>query len=267
MQYKSTLIKLAIFALGAASGFLVAKKVYEGYYAAIAQEEIDSVREAFQDYKKIPGLDHSKGVEENGMSDEEYAERNKVSEEQPERTNRNSLTRSSLDGNMAEQAKKNYNLAGINKQHEEPDLDEEEEGEPVTDAAGKTQQEMDLTQIDRTLPYIIDDQEFTNEFDHHDKVSLYYYREDDVLCDEHEEVINNIEETVGYDAISTLDMQTTVWVRNEPLCIDYEIISINKSYAELVHGIGTEPNLSPREAYQRKQKKQQQQHRKENGDE
>ncbi len=255
MYYKSTLLKVAIFAVGAATGFIVAKKVYEKYYTDLAQEEIDSVKEAFERQDARLREPYNK---ENGMSDEEYAEKNE--EEKVERTNRNALTRSSLDGNPYEQAKRNYNLAGI--KHEETDADEEEEEQPVTDAAGKTEEEMDLTQVDRTMPYIIDDQEFTNEFDHHDKISLYYYKVDDVLCDEHEEVINDIEEKVGYDALAALDMQTTVWVRNEPLCIDYEIISINKAYAELVHGIGVEPNLSPREAYLRKQKK-----RREQGDE
>lgn len=255
MYYKTVLLKVAIFAVGAATGFIVAKKVYEKYYADLAQEEIDSVKEAFERQDARLREPYNK---ENGMFDEEYAEKNE--EEKVERTNRNALTRSSLDGNPYEQAKRNYNLAGI--EHEETDADEEEEEQPVTDAAGKTEEEMDLTQVDRTMPYIIDDQEFTNEFDHHDKISLYYYRGDDVLCDEHEEVINDIEETVGYDALAALDMQTTVWVRNEPLCIDYEIISINKAYAEQVYGIGLEPNLSPREAYLRKQKK-----RREQGDE
>lgn len=248
MYYKSALLKVAIFAMGAATGFIVAKKVYEKYYADIAQEEIDSVKEAFERQDARLREPYNK---ENVITDEE---------EKIERTNRNALTRSSLDGNVNEQAKRNYNLAGV--KYEETDVDEEEEEQPVTDAAGKTEEEMDLTRVDRTQPYIIDDQEFTNEFDHHDKISLYYYKEDDVLCDEHEEVINDIEEKVGYDALAALDMQTTVWVRNEPLCIDYEIISINKSYAELVHGIGVEPNLSPREAYLRKQKK-----RREQGDE
>ena len=48
MYYKSTLLKVAIFAVGAATGFIVAKKVYEKYYADLAQEEIDSVKEAFE---------------------------------------------------------------------------------------------------------------------------------------------------------------------------------------------------------------------------
>ena len=241
MYYKSVLIKVAIFTLGGAVGFLVAKKVYEGYYAAIAQEEIESVKETFANYKSI------KPDRSNGMTNEEYAKT------QEKRNNNNPLAHSSLEGNPYEQAKKNYNLAGI--KHEEPDEEDEERDEPVTDAAGKTEEEMDLSKVDRTQPYIIDDREFSEEFEHHDKISLYYYRVDDVLCDEHEEIINDIEEKVGYEALSTLDMQTTVWVRNEPLCIDYEIISINKSFAESVHGIGIEPNLSPREKYLRQEKR------------
>ena len=260
MHYKAVLLKVAIFALGVGSGFLIGKKVYEAYYAQLAQEEIDSVKEAFENRRELKIVK----PDENGMSDEEYErayaeKREECSASVQERTNNNgSLVRLSLDGNVNEQAKKNYNLVSMKKDEEY----DEEIDEPVTDAAGKTEEEMDLTQVDRTMPYIIDDQEFTNEFDHHDKISLYYYKVDDVLCDEHEEVINDIEEKVGYDALAALDMQTTVWVRNEPLCIDYEIISINKAYAELVHGIGVEPNLSPREAYLRKQKK-----RREQGDE
>lgn len=250
MYYKSILIKTIIFALGAAAGFLVGKKVYEEYYAALAQEEIDSVKERFEDKKlKLNALYTSKEGKINGMTEKEYEV--KKESEQSERTNRNSLTRSSLDNNPNEQAKRNYSLIGA--KHEEPKDEEDEEG-PVTDVAGKTEEEMDLTKVDRTEPYIIDDREFTDEFEHHDKVSLYYYNVDDVLCDEGEEIIEDREEKVGCDAIPTLDTQTTVWVRNEPLCIDYEIISINKSYAEAVQGMGPEPNLSPREKYLRKQK-------------
>lgn len=251
MYYKAVLLKVAIFALGVGSGFLIGKKVYETYYAQLAQEEIDSVKEVYQN--RIRSL--MKGVPEEALRpSERYVKQQneECSASVQERTNNNgSLVRSSLDSNINEQAKKNYNLVSMKKDEE----DDEEIDEPVTDAAEKTEEEMDLTQVDRTMPYIIDDQEFTNEFDHHDKIFLYYYRGDDVLCDEHEEVINDIEETVGYDALAALDMQTTVWVRNEPLCIDYEIISINKSYAEAVHGVVLEQNLSPRERYNRQQKR------------
>jgi hypothetical protein len=258
MYYKSVLIKFIIFALGAGAGFLTAKKVYEEYYAALAQEEIDSVRDYYSNREQLKSKPKDN---ENGMTDEQYEARNEMI--QPQRTNHNSLTRSSLDDNPNERAKRNYNLVGVKPEkvvlpdpepEENEEENEEEEDGPVTDAAGKTHEEMDLTKVDRTKPYIIDDEEFTNEFDQHDKVSLYYYKVDDVLCEENEEIVKDREEKIGYDAISALDMQTTIWVRNEPLCIDYEIVSINKSYAEAVHGIGIAPALSPREMYAKKQR-------------
>lgn len=251
---KSILIKAAIFLLGGTAGFFVGKKVYEGYYAALAEEEIESVKETYQNRvdalrKLIPE------AEGNGMTDEEYESRAETV--QPKRNNISSLTRSSLDVNANERAKRNYHLAGMGKAVDpnpaEEDDEEEEEG-PFTDAAGMTEEEMDLTQVDRTQPYIIDDREFMEEFDHHDKESLYYYKGDDVLCDEKEEIITDIEGTVGYDALAAFDQQTTVWVRNEPLCIDYEIISVNGTYAEMVHGLKVVNNMSPREKYLKEKK-------------
>lgn len=259
---KSILIKVAIFASGAAVGFLVAKKVYEEYYASLAQEEIDSVKDVFTRYAekdvKITEEVAKNYQEKNGMTEEEYEQA-----VEDKRLNRSVVTRSSLDGNMSERAKLNYHLAGAHTEgdkvvpNEPDDEDSEDEHHNVfTDAAGKTEEEMDLTKIDRTLPYIIDSDEFTNEFDHHDKISLYYYRVDDILCEESEEVVEDVEAVIGYDALAALDMQTTVWVRNEPLCIDYEVISINKSYAEQIHGLGvSDTALSPREKYLRQQKR------------
>jgi uncharacterized protein YdaT len=257
MYYKSVLIKFIIFALGAGAGFLTAKKVYEEYYAALAQEEIDSVKERFESNWKPRYTSKEENSGDNGLADDERPETVR-----PQRINHNALTRSSLDDNPNEQAKRNYNLVGAKPEKvvlpdPEPEEDEEEgveEDGPVTDAAGKTHEEMDLTKVDRTKPYIIDDEEFTNEFDQHEKVSLYYYKVDDVLCEENEGIVKDREEKIGYDALSALDMQTTVWVRNEPLCIDYEIISINKSYAEAVNGMAFVPVLSPREIYVQKQR-------------
>jgi hypothetical protein len=120
------------------------------------------------------------------------------------------------------------------------------------DAAGMTEAEIS-PEIDRTQPYVIDDEEFTNGFPQHEKVSLYYYKVDDVLAEENEEVVTDIDNTIGYDAMNQFDMQTTVWVRNEPLGIDYEVVSINKSYAETVAGF--KAPMTPREVYLAKQKK------------
>lgn len=240
---KSILIKLGMFVLGGAVGFLVGKKFYRDKFAAIADEEIESVKEAYDRMRQ--------------QSESDDTELSTPTASDILKKAINPVTRSSLDENPYEQAKRNYNLTGkrATEQPVDPDGEnEEEDEEPITDDAGKTEEEMDLSKVDRTQPYVIDSHEFTDEFDHHDKLSLYYYRVDDVLCDEDESVIEEIEETVGYDAISVLDKQTTVWVRNEPLCTDYEIVALNESYSK---GEKDESgkNLTPREVYQRKNKR------------
>lgn len=181
--------------------------------------------------------------------------------EEPKRTVKNPLDREVV--NPYEQAKKQYNLVNPAKQLEEPegepddeDDEEDDEDDEVRDAAGYTEQEMmDLNKIDRTVPYVINNHEFCEEFDHHEKTELYYYRYDDVLCDESTDEVfdsDKIEETVGYDALKVLDTQTTCYVRNEPLGVDYEIVAINGFYAQ-TKNMKQRP-LSPREQYAKRQK-------------
>ena len=181
------------------------------------------------------------------------------------------LTRSTLENDPYEKAKRDYHKISSSKEvetkknkstsdnTEQSDEEDCSDEDNELDDAGKSEQDMlDLTKVDRTIPYIINDREFAEEFDHHDKISLYYYRVDDVLCEENEEIIDNIEGTIGYDALTALDMQTTVWVRNEPLAIDYEVIALNSSFAESVHGVHIQENnriLTPRERYNERQQK------------
>jgi len=252
---KNILIFFAAFLAGGGVGWIVTKRVLEMKYDKLIEEEIQSVKDTFE----------ARRPRSMSKEDAEKIASTKVTSERPNNP-AGVLSRSSLDNNPYEQAKRQYNLAGIDLSKVEPDgepdedSDEDEDDEPddgeLRDAAGKTEQDMlDLTKVNRTMPYLINDQEFTDEFDHHDKVSLYYYRLDDVLTEENEEIIDDIETTVGYDALATLDKQTTVWVRNEPLGIDYEIIGINKTYSETVLGIKADAALSPRERYERQQKR------------
>jgi len=244
---KQLLISFAIFATGACVGFLIGKKVCEEKYAQLAQEEIDSVKEFLKVKHEAIAKDISAGLSE-GIKDGQKIQRMG-----------SGMTRSSLDGTYTDQysqAKAQYGIASPGRDNE------------FRDAAGMTEADMnidpsavyherDLSDVDRSAPYLIDDREYTDEFEHHDKITLYYYRVDDVLCEENEEIIDEVEETVGFDALSKLEMQTSVWVRNEPISTDYEIISLNKSYAETVYRIGVEENLSPREKYIRDIKKRQ----------
>lgn len=261
---------LASFLVGAGASFLITHKVLEKKYADIAEAEIASMREAMRRAEQRTSIIPEKKIKK------------KIKDESPKNDQEKKiadpngiLTRSSIDNDPYEKAKRDYHKikpARVQEQPKqentasEPNPNDEDEDDCAeeTDDAGKTEQDMlDLTKIDRTLPYIIDYREFAEEFDHHDKVSLYYYRPDDVLCEENEEIVEDIEATIGYDALKALDTQTTIWVRNEPLAIDYEIIALNSSFQESVLGIRLKQQeqirnnkvMTPRERYEARQKR------------
>lgn len=131
--------------------------------------------------------------------------------------------------------------------------------DPIDDAMNEPaddgyEHERNLSGIDRTGPYEISSDEYNDEFLDHDKVSIYYYVLDDTLCDEHEEVMDDIAGTVGLDFFKTLDNHPTAWVRNERLAIDYEICVVRSSYAEVVQGVPHKA-MSPREQYLNRQRR------------
>ena len=256
-----TITAVAAFAIGATVGFFAAKKFFEEKYAQLAQEEIDSVKEIFGRHHEPCDADDNRADGIGPGMESEFDD---------PRTNPNGvMARSSLNiQSKSEAAKQNYNLSPSKKTEaaDEPPEDEESEeddedgpeGYPVKDDGT----ERDLEDVDRTEPYLISDSEYSEEFPEHDKISLYYYTFDDVLCNENEEPMDDLDSTVGQDAMSELaNGAMTVWVRNEPLSIDYEICAVRNSYAQAVHGINLNENLSPRERYLRQQK------RRENGDE
>ena len=203
-----SLVNAMMFTLGTGVGFLIAKKIFKVKYANLAQEEIDSVKETYErKYKKEESTN-------NGMTDEEYAE--EIIVRNPH------IAKSSLDEDSViinprnrskvayhDMAKENMKAKlGIISQEEidEADCEEEEDDGPLTDSAGYTEDDFidnipsrDLSGIDRSDPYVISDEEYSDEFTHHDKLSFYYYTEDDVLCDENEEPIDDIDGTVGWD--------------------------------------------------------------------
>lgn len=90
-------------------------------------------------------------------------------------------------------------------------------------------------------PYIIEVDEFFNGKVNYDKVTLTYYDRDGSLVDESEELVHNVVDTIGEEALfefgNKSDDPNVVYIRNEKLAIDYEIIRVFNSYAEDVLGI------------------------------
>jgi hypothetical protein len=87
----------------------------------------------------------------------------------------------------------------------------------------------------RMLPYAITFEEFCEKFYNHDKNTITYYSKDDVLVDEDETPVEDPAWTIGSDTLDKFgvgsDDPDVVYVRNEKLAIDYEVIRIDGYYS------------------------------------
>ena len=94
------------------------------------------------------------------------------------------------------------------------------------------------------LPYVISDEQFSEENAHFDKISLTYYEDDCTLADEGDEIITDVDDTVGRENLDKFGELSgdpeVVYVRNEKLDIDYEVIRLSKSYSDTVMGRGVD---------------------------
>lgn len=92
-------------------------------------------------------------------------------------------------------------------------------------------------------PYIISEEDFIdpNSYVEFDRNTLLYYEEDDVLATDRDEVIQNVEEIIGSQALTSFgygsNNKDVVFVRNVKLGCNFEVIREEGSYQEMVLGI------------------------------
>lgn len=100
--------------------------------------------------------------------------------------------------------------------------------------------------FDRSKPYIISAQEFisndtTDEGIQPDKITLTYFVEDDTLVDDQEVEIPDSDAVVGNINLGRFgyrsDDVNIVYVRNESIGADFEIIRDHRSFVEVVLGL------------------------------
>ena len=198
---KGILSNVLIFAAGAAVGSVVTWKLCKDRYAALAQEEIDSVKEKFS--VKI----------EDEVKDEIEAE--EEDEEEPERgqvvvgTRRRSYTKPDLQEYMN---RINEYRAAIPKEEAEEEMDELDEN---------------LSGIYPIKSESFGDDEYDTEF-----LTLYA---DDVLADSRDFAIDDVKGMVGshYREYFGMYDPDIVWIRNEERKTDYEITLDERSYGDL----------------------------------
>lgn len=84
-------------------------------------------------------------------------------------------------------------------------------------------------------PYVIAPEEF-GEFDEYEKISLSYYA-DQVLADDSDEPVDDVENVIGFDSLNHFGdyEDDSVFVRNDRLKCDYEILMDQRNYSDVVN--------------------------------
>lgn len=168
-----------IFAVGVGVGIGVSWKLLRDKYEQIANEEIESVKEAFSERKKD--------------TEKQIVEVKTIIKEQE--VNKDLVDYSKLATRYSDEPKK-----------EEPEIVEED------------------------APYVISPDEYGEIYDY-DQIELTYYA-DGVLTDDTDEVIDDVDDTVGLDSLNHFgDYEPdAVHVRNDERKCDYEILRDLRNY-------------------------------------
>lgn len=188
--------KMFIFAAGILTGSLCTWYSTKKYYEKIANDEIESMKEWL-----------ARRVEE---QDEKAEEQSSEPAEKP--------TSPSMKPNLMEYAAmvKDLGYTDYSRRTEEPEK-EAKEDEEVDD-------------MDR--PHVIEPEEF-GECDY-EEVSLTYYA-DGVLTDEQDNPIEDVDSMVGEDYAEHFGEyeDDSVFVRNDRLQTDFEILADQRNYSDL----------------------------------
>ena len=82
-------------------------------------------------------------------------------------------------------------------------------------------------------PYMITEDEFVNDKNDYEKLSLTYFTVDDTLADDCDEMVD-VEETISTDIFNQIAESDDgdYYVRNNALQVDYEIMKVDQSYKE-----------------------------------
>lgn len=203
MTMNSTLSKIIVFTAGAAVGSVVTWKIVKTKYEQLAREEIESVKEIYS----TKMCDHGSVAEKETCEESEDAEEEDLSYDDetkpfPSRSEREAYNRLVKDSGYKP------NQTDTNKDEEDDDMDK---------------------------PYVISPEEFGENG--YETVSLTYYEGDGVLTDDVDKPFDEdeIEEYVVPDFVEHFGEyeDDSVFVRNDFMKTDFEILKDQRSYSEI----------------------------------
>lgn len=208
--------------IGGAAGVFFTEKRLRTKYERMAEEEIDQMREHFR--ARLVAKETKPELSELGRRIDGLGYRSSseidVSED-VEAENRN-IRRPPVPGVQDPPQPETRNIFSEQAEHEDTwDMEAEK-------AARKPK-----------VPYIIHVDERHEAG--YSETTLTYYVGDDVLCDEKDKIIEDQELVVGLENLDKFghgsEDPSIVYVRNDDLAIEVEVIKSERTYAEDVHGM------------------------------
>ena len=226
-------------AVGAAAGFIYAKRKLTAEFEAIAEQEIADAKAFYSTLNKKGKFETPAQAVEKLMGPEAAA------------------ALASYQGQSVEVVTADEGLMEV-AEEVQAQVQEENSEHPIEPQKSQVLFEgvalnidawdIDAEQMNRELgrPYVITENEWSeNEWsensDNNDRQVLTYFASDDTLVDENEAMIDDINGTVGQDNMKRFghgcDDPNVVFIRNEKLATDFEVLRHNGSYAEEVLGL------------------------------
>ena len=253
MNVKNTVVTVVIFGAGVGTGWLICKKILTERYKI----ELAEVKEFYSDR-----------LEEMGVMPSDFEPEDLEESEEEEEDVYYSHDGKDIDGDYTDKIKK-YSSAlrtdsegkgrPIIKYNKPPLIEMEDWGDIEEDEELPDEEEIDLQyeaelaaraaeyakrkteNQSNGLPYVIDFNEYEDGPEEYERIHLYYYTKDRMICEDDDSEVEDEEGVIGFDYEDILDMQTTAWVRNDILETLYEIHRIDDSYQLAVLGLVETP--------------------------
>lgn len=225
---------------GAAIAYFIAKRKLKAHYEEVAEAEIALARKRYSDRAAIV-LDEKPETPGELVRNVVQAEREGAVAQLKTVIEHHNYAQPSAD--EVDQA--NRRLEGVTGQEVEvePEVAEvpAESVSIFTDPADPWDYDDEMAKRTEEAPYIIHRDEYNGNETEYNQTTLTFYDEDGVLTDERDVPIDDIDGTVGEDNMDrfgygSLD-QNIVYIRNDRLELDAEVIRANGSYSKLVLGI------------------------------
>jgi len=216
---------IAGVAAGGVGGYFLARKKAEAYYRDISDSEIASM----QNRQRLVRLEDGSWGVAPAPWDEGHVDTLKEGLENLGYTDSGAI-------NIPVDAPVKENIF---------DKDEPQEEEIVIDSYdGDSWEGEDVDPLPPRVsgkPYVISLQEFMEEEEEFDKLTITYFEKDEALTDERDQLVPDIDAIVGSYSLTRFgyrsDSPDVVYVRNENISCDFEICRETGSFSETILGL------------------------------